>query len=496
MSTTPPTAQDQSRFDRFNEELADIEDDFDRWFVEINQKAGLVDDAPVRGCKIIKPYGYALWEACQQYLDPEFKKLGVTNAYFPLFIPRALFEREADHVEGFAPEVAWVTRGGGREFTPGEEWAVRPTSEAIIMTMLAKWVQSYRDLPQLLNQWGSVVRWENRPRAWLRTLEFLWHEGHTAHATAEEAEALTLTILDLFERFLREFLAIPTVPGRKSESEKFAGAQRTYSVEAMMGGKHWALQAGTSHYFGENFGHAFDIQFLDRDGTRKHVNTTSWAVSQRVIGAMIMVHGDADGLILPPRIAPIQVIGVPIFRKDDERAQVETTLDAALAALKGAGLRVSSDWSDNRPGWKRSEWEMKGVPLRLEIGPRDIAAGEARVVRRDNREAQQIKLAELPTAIPALLDTIQADLLAKATAMLESKMRPIDDYAAFKQLAANNEGWGLLRWCGNPACEAQIKEETKATSRNLPLAGQPDPGPCVVCGSHADGPRWIFARAY
>ncbi|MFN8511716.1 MAG: aminoacyl--tRNA ligase-related protein [Chloroflexia bacterium] len=232
MSTTPPTAQDQSRF---NEELADIEDDFDRWFVEINQKAGLVDDAPVRGCKIIKPYGYALWEACQQYLDPEFKKLGVTNAYFPLFIPRALFEREADHVEGFAPEVAWVTRGGGAEFTPGQEWAVRPTSEAIIMTMLAKWVQSYRDLPQLLNQWGSVVRWENRPRAWLRTLEFLWHEGHTAHATDTEAEEFTLAILTLFERFLREFLAIPTIPGRKSDSEKFAGAQRTYSVEAMMG---------------------------------------------------------------------------------------------------------------------------------------------------------------------------------------------------------------------------------------------------------------------
>ena len=493
MTANPTNAQDQARF---NEELSDIEDDFDRWFVEINQKAGLVDDAPVRGCKIIRPYGYALWEACQQYLDPEFKKLGVTNAYFPLFIPRALLEREADHVEGFAPEVAWVTRGGGHEFTPGEEWAVRPTSEAIIMTMLAKWVQSYRDLPQLLNQWGSVVRWENRPRAWLRTLEFLWHEGHTAHQTAEEAEAFTLTILNLFERFLREFLAIPTVPGRKSDSEKFAGAQRTYSVEAMMGGKHWALQAGTSHYFGENFGQAFNIQFLDRDGTRKFVNTTSWAVSQRVVGAVIMVHGDKDGLVLPPRIAPIQVIGVPIFRKDDERALVEETLDAALAALKGAGVRVDSDWSDNRPGWKRSEWEMKGVPLRLEIGPRDIAAGEARLVRRDNREAQQIKLADLPTAIPALLDTIQADLLAKATALLESKMRPIDDYAEFKQVAAANEGWGLLRWCGSAACETQIKEETKATSRNLPLAGQDDPGPCVVCGAQADGPRWIFARAY
>ena len=493
MTTNPTTAQDHARF---NEELTDIEDDFDRWFVEINQKAELVDDAPVRGCKIIRPYGYALWEACQQYLDPEFKKLGVTNAYFPLFIPRALLEREADHVEGFAPEVAWVTRGGGHEFPAGEEWAVRPTSEAIIMTMLAKWVQSYRDLPQLLNQWGSVVRWENRPRAWLRTLEFLWHEGHTAHATAEEAEAFTLTILRLFERFLREFLAVPTIPGRKSESEKFAGAQRTYSVEAMMGGKFWALQAGTSHYFGENFGKAFNIQYLARDGGRKFVNTTSWAVSQRVIGAVIMVHGDQDGLVLPPRIAPIQVIGVPIFRKDDERAQVEAAMDAALGALKGAGVRVNSDWSDNRPGWKRSEWEMKGVPLRLEIGPRDIAAGEVRVVRRDNRAAQQIAMADLATAIPALLDAVQAEMLAKATAQLAAKMRPIDDYAEFQGLAANNEGWGLLRWCGDAACETKIKDETKATSRNLPLAGQPDPGPCIACGQQAEGPRWIFARAY
>lgn len=493
MTTETTAAQDQARY---NEELADIEDDFDRWYVEINQKAGLVDDAPIRGCKIIKPYGYALWEAVQRQLDPEFKALGVTNAYFPMFIPRAFLAQEADHVEGFTPEVAWVTHGGGHAFAESEWWAVRPTSEAIIMPSIARWVQSYRDLPQLLNQWNTVFRWENRPRAWLRTSEFMWHEGHTAHATAEEAEAFTLAILRLFERFLREVLAIPTIPGRKSDAEKFAGAQRTYSVEGMMGGKHWALQAGTSHYFGDNFGRAFNIQFLDRDGGRKFANTTSWAVSQRIIGAAIMVHGDADGLILPPRIAPTQVIGVPIFRKDAERAAVEAALDGALAALKGAGLRVASDWSENRPGWKRSEWEMKGVPLRLEVGPRDVAAGEARVVRRDNREARQIPLADLATAIPALLDAVQADLLAKATAMLEAKLRPIDDYAAFRQLVAENGGWGLLRWCGDPACEARIKEETKATSRNLPLAGAPDPGPCVVCGAPAEGPRWIFARAY
>jgi prolyl-tRNA synthetase len=489
----PTTGQTESRF---VEDLTDIEDDFDRWYVEVNQKAGLVDDAPIRGCKILKPYGYALWEACQEYLNPKFKEVGVKNAYFPLFIPRALLEREADHVEGFTPEVAWVTRGGGHEFPAGEEWAVRPTSEAIIMPTIAKWVQSYRDLPQLLNQWCSVFRWENRPRAWLRTSEFLWHEGHTAHATPEEAEAFTLTILRLFEEFLRDFLAIPTIPGRKSDSEKFAGAQRTYSVEAMMGGKHWALQAGTSHFFGDNFGKAFDIQYLDRDGTRKYANTTSWAVSQRVIGAVIMAHGDDAGLILPPRIAPIQVIGVPIFRKDAERADVEPALDAALAALKGVGLRVESDWSENRPGWKRSEWELRGVPLRLEVGPRDLAAGEVRVVRRDTREAQQVPVADLATAIPALLDQIQDALLAKARAMLESKTVPVDSYDEFKGRVASNAGWNLIRWCGDEECETAIKEETKATSRNLPLDGQPDPGPCLKCGQQADGPRWIFARAY
>lgn len=481
---------------RYVEDLIDIEDDFDRWYVEVNQKAGLVDNAPIRGCKILKPYGYALWEACQHYLDPRFKALGVKNAFFPMFIPRAFLERESDHVQGFTPEVAWVTHGGGSAFPESEWWAVRPTSEAIIMPTIARWVQSYRDLPQLLNQWCSVFRWENRPRAWLRTSEFLWHEGHTAHSSGEEAEEFTLTILRLFEAFLRDFLAIPSVPGRKSESERFAGAQRTYSVEAMMGGKSWALQAGTSHYFGDNFGKAFDIQFLDRDGTRKFANTTSWAVSQRVIGAVIMVHGDDAGLVLPPKIAPIQVIGVPIFRKDEERAAVESVLNGALDTLKDAGLRVESDWSDNRPGWKRSEWELKGVPLRLEVGPRDIAAGEAMIVRRDTREKMQVPLAELATAIPALLEQIQEALLAKAREQLTSKTVEVDRYDEFKARVADNAGWNLIRWCGDAACETAIKEETKATSRNLPLDGQPDPGPCLKCGQHTDGPRWIFARAY
>jgi prolyl-tRNA synthetase len=491
--TTEQTRETESRF---VEELTDIEDDFDRWYVEVVKKAGLADDAPVRGCKVIRPYGYALWEAIQGYLDPKFKATGVENAYFPLFIPRALLEKEAEHVEGFAPEVAWVTRGGGREFAESEWWAVRPTSEAIIVTMFGKWLQSYRDLPLLINQWGSVVRWEERPRAFLRTLEFLWHEGHTAHATPEEAEERTLLMLEIFRQFLEELLAIPTLPGVKSEAEKFAGALRTYSVEAMMGGKRWALQAGTSHNLGDHFGRAFDAEFLDRDGERKPIQSTSWAVSQRVIGAVVMVHGDDSGLILPPRVAPIQVIGVPIWRKEPERQRVEAALDAALAALAGAGVRARADWSEQRSGWKFNEWELKGVPLRLELGPRDVEAGAVTLVRRDTRAKEQVPVAELAARAPALLEEIQANLLARARALLADNTRPVDDYAAFKERVATNAGFNLVRWCGDPACERTIKEETKATSRCLPLGGAPDPGPCLLCGKEATGPRWVFARAY
>ena len=478
------------------EELTDIEDDFDRWYVEVVQKAGLAEDAPIRGCKIVKPYGYAIWEAMQAYLDPKFKQSGVENAYFPMFIPRAYLEREADHVEGFAPEVAWVTRAGGREFAESEWWAVRPTSEAIILPAFGRWIQSYRDLPLLLNQWGSVFRWENRPRAFLRTAEFLWHEGHTAHATADEAVERTLLMLAIFRQFLEELCAIPTIPGRKSDSERFAGAASTYTVEAMMGGKKWALQAGTSHYFADHFGRAFDVQFLDRDGARKYIESTSWAVSQRVIGAVIMVHGDDAGLILPPRLAPIQVIGVPIWRKDPERERVEGAMDAALAALQGAGVRARADWSDQRSGWKFNEWELKGVPLRMEIGPRDVAAGAVTLVRRDSRAKEQVPVGELAARVPALLEEVQAALLERARRLLVENTHTVDDYATFKELIADNRGFALVRWCGDEACEAAIKEETKATSRCLPLDGRPDPGPCLYCGREAAGPRWVFARNY
>ncbi len=481
---------------RYVEELTDIEDDFDRWYVEVVKKSGLIDDSPIRGCKIIKPYGYALWEACVNYLDPQFKATGVENASFPMFIPRANLEREADHVEGFAPEVAWVTRGGGREFPESEWWAVRPTSEAVILPAFGRWIQSYRDLPLLINQWNSVFRWTDRPRAFLRTAEFLWHEGHTAHATADEAVERTLLMLEIFRAFLEEQCAVPTIPGVKSEAEKFAGAQRTYTVEAMMGGKKWALQAGTSHYFGDHFGRAFDVQFLDRDGERKYIESTSWAVSQRVIGAIIMVHGDDAGLVLPPRMAPIQVIGVPIFKNDEERARVEEALDAALGALAFAGVRTKADWSDQRSGWKRNEWELRGVPLRLEIGPRDIAAGAVTLARRDTREKEQVAVDDLATRVPVLLEQIQTDLLARARALLDENTKPVDEWEEFEERVAANRGFNLIRWCEDAACETAIKERTKATSRCQPLAGEPDPGPCLVCGREATGPRWVFARAY
>jgi prolyl-tRNA synthetase len=494
-STSDTTAQTRDT-SGFVEELTDIDDDFDRWYVEVVQKAGLAEDAPIRGCKIVKPYGYAIWEAMQAYLDPKFKQSGVENAYFPMFIPRAYLEREADHVEGFAPEVAWVTRGGGREFPESEWWAVRPTSEAIILPAFGRWIQSYRDLPLLLNQWGSVFRWENRPRAFLRTAEFLWHEGHTAHATADEAVERTLLMLEIFRQFLEELCAIPSIPGRKSEAEKFAGAHSTYTVEAMMGGKKWALQAGTSHYFADHFGRAFDVQFLDRDGARKYIESTSWAVSQRVIGAVIMVHGDDAGLILPPRLAPIQVIGVPIWRKEPERERVEAAMDAALAALQGAGVRARADWSDQRSGWKFNEWELKGVPLRIEVGPRDLASDQVTVVRRDTRAKEQVGLHAVAERVCELLSDVQRSMFERARRFRDDNTAAIDGYDQFKEVMRDRRGFIRAYWCGSPECEQKIKEETRATIRVIPEDAEADgPGACVYDGRPASQ-RALFAQAY
>jgi prolyl-tRNA synthetase len=475
------------------EDLIDQEDDFDRWYVDVVRKAELADDAPVRGCKVIRPYGFRLWELMTARLDARIKATGAENAYFPLFIPRAMLEREAAHIAGFAPEVAWVTRGGGHELE--EPWAVRPSSESIICPSFARWVQSYRDLPLVINQWGNAVRWEERPRAFLRTLEFLWQEGHTCHATAAEADERARQMLEVYRAFLEEDLAIPVVPGVKTEAEKFAGALRTHTVEAMMGGKFWALQAGTSHDLGDHFGRVFDIRFLDRDGQRKFAHNTSFGLSTRTVGAIIMVHGDDAGLKLPPLVAPVQVVVVPIWRTPEEQAKVEAAVTRITARLAPA-TRVRVDWRDDRsPGFKFNEWELKGVPLRLEIGPHDVAADQAVVVRRDTREKASVPIADLAPTIETLLANIQEALFRSAKRMLAEHTAEVETYADLAERAAANAGWSLAHWCVDAACEARVKTETKATIRCIPRDLPPESGHCIVCGG-ASEQRVIFARAY
>jgi prolyl-tRNA synthetase len=475
------------------EELVDHDDNFDRWYVEVVQKAGLADDAPVRGCKVIRPYGYGLWEQMVARLDARIKATGVENAYFPLFIPRSMLEREANHIEGFAPEVAWVTRGGDRDLE--EPWAVRPTSEAIICPSYARWVQSYRDLPILINQWGNAVRWEERPRAFLRTLEFLWQEGHTCHPTGEEADERARLMLEVYRSFFEEDLAIPVVPGLKTESEKFAGALRTHTVEAMMGGKFWALQAGTSHDLGDHFGRVFDIRFLDRDGERKWAFNTSFGLSHRAVGATVMVHGDDAGLKLPPVIAPVQVIVIPIWRTDADLAMVAEAVERITERLTPV-VRVRVDWRDDRtPGYKFNEWELKGAPLRLEVGPRDVAADQTTVVRRDTRGKQPVPMSSLAPVVETLLGEIQANLFGAAKRMLTEHTTDVNTYDELAQRVAANAGWSLAHWCGGVACEAQVKTETKAMIRCIPRDLPPVTGRCIVCGGMSDR-RVVFARAY
>lgn len=478
---------------KFVEELSDFEDDVDRWYVEVVRKAELADESPVRGTRVVRPYGFALWENMQAELDRRIKATGVQNAYFPMFIPKSMFDREAEHVEGFAPEVAWVTRGGNKELE--EPWIVRPTSEAIICPMYARWVQSYRDLPILINQWCSVVRWEERPRAFLRSLEFLWQEGHTAHASLEEADERARLMLEVYRDFVETELAIPVIPGTKSESEKFAGALRTYTIESMMGGKKWALQSGTSHNLGDHFGRVFDIEFLDANGERRFAFNTSWGLSFRVIGAVILVHGDDRGLKLPPRVAPIQVVIVPIWRKDEERELVEAAVDRVRDLLRPVARVFVDRRDDKTPGWKYNEWEMKGVPLRLEIGPRDVAQESVMVVRRDTREKQPVPINELASRVPLLLDEIQANLLVVATQMLTENTVRVATYDELKERAESNAGFSLAYWCGSEECEARIKAETKATIRCIPFDQPEDPGHCILCGAESDT-QVVFARAY
>ena len=475
----------------FVTEITPQSEDFSRWYLDVVRRAELADYTEVKGCMAIRPYGYAIWELIQQQLDARFKATGHVNAYFPLFIPSGLLMKEKAHVEGFAPQVAWVTRGGDEELT--EPLVVRPTSEVIIGTLYAKWIQSWRDLPVLINQWANVVRWEKVTRPFLRTTEFLWQEGHTAHETEDEAEAETLKILGIYKEFAESVLAMPVLDGPKSASEKFAGASRTYSIEALMGDAR-ALQAGTSHNLGQNFSKAFGIQFQGRDKQLQFAWTTSWGVSTRLIGGVIMTHGDDSGLILPPKVAPYQVVIVPIPRGNWQ----ETVLPRARelqARLAGAGVRVHLDPREEyTPGWKFAEWELRGVPLRLEIGPKDLEKQQVVLVRRDTREKQPVPMDGLEPEVVRRLDAIQAALLARALAFRESHTSVADTYEEFKQAMEGRPGFVLAYWCGSEECEAAIKAETQATIRNLPF--EPDAGgACLKCGRTATV-RARFAKAY
>jgi prolyl-tRNA synthetase len=477
--------------DSFVTEITPRSQDFSKWYLDVVRKAELADYSPVKGCMVIRPYGYAIWELIQQALDQRIKATGHVNAYFPLFIPESLLKKEAEHVEGFAPQVAYVTHGGGEELE--EKLVVRPTSEAIIGTMYAKWIQSWRDLPVLINQWANVVRWEKVTRPFLRTTEFLWQEGHTAHETEQEAEDETLKILELYKETVETELAMPVVTGRKSESEKFAGALRTYSIEALMGDGR-ALQAGTSHNLGQNFAKAFDITFQARDKSVQHVWGTSWGVTTRLIGAAIMVHGDDSGLVLPPRVAPYQVVIVPIGR-DNWRETVLPRAKEIQGALVAAGFRVTLDERDERPGWKFSEWEMRGVPLRIEIGPKDIEKAQVLTARRDTREKAGVPMDGLAARVREILDDIQRNLLARALQFREEHTQRVDSYDAFKQVLEGRPGFVIAPWCGAADCEAQIKTDTQATIRNMPIAAAVPSGTCVRCDRPAQEEAW-FAKAY
>ena len=469
-------------------------EDFSEWYNQLVLRAELADYAPVRGCMIVRPYGWALWENITAQLDRRFKATGHVNAAFPLLIPRSFIDKEKSHVAGFSPELAVVTIGGGEKLE--EPLVIRPTSETIIGHAYAKWIQSYRDLPVLINQWNSVIRWELRTKLFLRTLEFFWQEGHTAHATLAEAEFETRQMLDIYADFATKEAAVPVIPGRKSDSEKFAGADITYSIEAMMGdGK--ALQAGTSHNLGQNFAKAFEIRYLDKGGVLQHCWTTSWGLSTRFIGAIIMVHGDDQGLILPPRLAPFQAVIVPIYKTDEEKASVMDAARKIRAELVAADIRVKLDERDGMsPGFKFNDWEMRGVPLRIELGPKDVAKGSVVLARRDRpgKEGKSfVPQAGLSGAVKTMLSEIQQALFDRALAFRKSNTVEPKDYGEFK--TAVERGFALAHWCGSEDCERKIKEETKATMRCIPLEQSGEPGKCVFCGQ-ASKEKAIFAKAY
>ncbi len=474
---------------QFVQEIADIENDFAQWYTDVVLKTELVDYGPVKGTMVIRPYGYAIWENIQREMDARFKATGHENAYFPMLIPYSYLMKEAEHVEGFAPEVALVTHVGD---TPlAEKLVIRPTSETIICQMYSKWVQSYRDLPMLINQWANVVRWEKTTRPFLRTSEFLWQEGHTLHATPEEAQEETLKMLHVYEEFAKNVLAMPVLIGQKSEKEKFAGAQATYSMEAMMhDGK--SLQAGTTHYFGTNFSEAFDIKFLDKDGTHKNPYQTSWGTSTRMIGAVIMTHGDQRGLCLPPYVAPVQAVIIPIAA---HKGGVMEKTEEIYNALKAAGFRVKLDDSDNSPGWKFNEYEMKGVPVRIEIGPRDIENGVVTYARRDKTgEKFTLAIDGIEKEMPELLQSINENMYQKALDHLNSHIKVVHNTDELRD-AVDSGNFGLGMWCGCRECEDKLKADMQVTTRNMPFDQTPVGDKCVVCGKPAKK-KIYFGRAY
>ena len=471
---------------QFVKEVASLTDDFAKWYTDVVVKTELVDYGPVKGTMVIRPYGYAIWENIQREMDKRFKAVGVKNAYFPMLIPESYLKREAEHVEGFAPEVAVVTYAGGAELQ--EKLVIRPTSETIICEMYAKWLQSYRDLPILINQWANVVRWEKTTRPFLRTSEFLWQEGHTVHASEEEAMEETIKMLNVYKEFAENVLAIPVITGKKTEKEKFAGAVATYGMEAMMlDGK--SLQAGTSHYLGQNFAKAFNMQFLDKDGVRKYGYSTSWGTSTRMIGALIMAHGDERGLVLPPKVAPVQVVIVPVAA---HKGGVTEKAEELLSALSGAGVRAELDAREASPGWKFHEWEMKGVPVRIEIGPRDIEKGQACLFRRDTLEKSFAPLESVAETAEKLLEEIQKNMLEKSRRNRDARIVRAAD---LKELLAGVENKNFVKagWCGCRECEDRVKDYAAATARVMLEDEESDT--CVVCGKKAKH-TVVFARAY
>ena len=486
-----------------NKEITRRADDYSQWYLDVIAAAGLADNSPVRGCMVIRPSGYAIWERIQSILDGMFKKTGVENAYFPLLIPISFLAREAEHVEGFAKECAVVTHhrletdSRGNLVPAGrleEPFIIRPTSETIMYEMYSKWIKSHRDLPLLINQWCNIMRWELRTRPFLRTTEFLWQEGHTAHATRDEAEARAIQMLEVYRIFSEEFMAMPVISGKKSKSETFAGADHTYTIEAMMqDGK--ALQSGTSHLLGQNFAKPFNVKFLDQDGKEKYVWQTSWGVSTRLIGGLIMTHSDDQGLVIPPRLAPIHVVMVPIWASAEEQAKVLPEAEKLAEKVRQLGYVVKIDDRDMRPGPKFYEWEKKGIPVRIEIGPKDVAKQSVMIVRRDTGEKQSIGMDQAPAHVSSLLDRIQKNLFAKALKFREDNTREVDDWEAFKKALEERGGFIKAHWCGDAACEERVKEETKATIRCIPFDQKKEAGKCLICGGKSEG-RVLFAKAY